>query len=522
MRLWNHPGATRHPSLLRRGAAASLQFIHTFIGRAYSVDALRAIRPALPPDRPDLELRTRIESLILSSMVTATDPIFQPLTINGLTLRNRIVRSSIGGRADYYDGSMSDARIAWDRHFARGGIAAIISSNSGIRTDGFAVPGYASIDHDRTIPSWRKLVNEVHKFDCRYIIQLHFSGRQRDLPRKEYIGVLAPSSTDKPDLLYGLRCRRMTIPEIQTLVQDYGHAARRARESGADGIEIVACNGYMLHQFLSSAINDRTDEYGGDLRSRARILLEVLQSVRAAVGRDFFVSMKISGRDDHNAYSGPFNRTIGNTIEDTVAVSRWLKEAGLDAVHLSQGDSFPHPLVPAGMLPTEEARRTYAAMFYEGTRAPMTFLLLQFKLFRRLIEWNWARRMTYKRDGVLLPDKIEGMNQLDAAKIRQGSGLPVFCVGGWQTAGRIREALSAGNCDVVTIARGLLANPDLVHRFAEGHDAPEKPCTYCNKCAVHVLLHPLACWEESRFESREQMFEEAYRIYKEAAVGARE
>src|SRR5262245_60441414 len=210
------------------------------------------------------------------------DPIFQPLTINGLTLKNRVVRSSLGGRVDYYDGSMSDARIAWDRRFARGGVAAIISSNAGIRTDGIAVPGYASIDNDGTIPSWRALVQEVHKYDCRYIIQLHFSGRQRDIPRKEFIGVLAPSATDKPDLLYGLRSRRMTVPEIQELVRGYGHAARRAREAGADGVEIVACNGYILHQFLSSAINDRTDEYNGDLKARARVLLDVIGSVRAA------------------------------------------------------------------------------------------------------------------------------------------------------------------------------------------------------------------------------------------------
>ena len=126
-----------------------------------------------------------------------SDPIFQPLTINGLTLKNRVVRSSLGGRVDYYDGSMSDARIAWERRFARGGISAIISSNAGIRTDGIAVPGYASIDDDRTIPSWRALVTEVHKYDCRYIIQLHFSGRQRDLPRKEFVGVLAMSATDR-------------------------------------------------------------------------------------------------------------------------------------------------------------------------------------------------------------------------------------------------------------------------------------------------------------------------------------
>ncbi len=450
---------------------------------------------------------------------STTDPIFQPLTINGLTLKNRVVRSSLGGRVDYYDGSMSEARIAWDTRFARGGISAIISSNAGIRTDGIAVPGYASIDHDRTIPSWRTLVNEVHKHDCRYIIQLHFSGRQRDLPRKEFADVLAMSSTDRPDRLYGLRCRRMTVTEIQQLVRDYAQAARRAREAGADGIEIVACNGYLLHQFLSSAINDRTDDYNGDLKVRARILLEVLAAVRGAVGRDYFVSMKLSGRDEHNASSAPFNRTVGNTLEDTKAVSRWLADAGLDAIHLSQGDSFPHPLVPAGRLPVDESRHSMAAMFYEGRRAQTNFFFMQFAPFRRLFEWTWGRRMPFKRGRTLLPDKVEGMNEGDAAAIKAASGLPVFCVGGWQTADRMRDALRAGRCDVITIARGLLANPDMVQRFAEGQNAPARPCTYCNRCLVNALLQPLACWEEARFDSREQMFEEAYRVYKEAAVG---
>src|SRR3954454_22859263 len=100
-------------------------------------------------------------------MATApsNDPVFRPLTINGVRFKNRVVRSSLGGRVDYYDGSMSEARIAWDTRFARGGVAAIISSNSGIRPDGMAVPGYATIDDDRTIPSWRRLVSEVHEHD---------------------------------------------------------------------------------------------------------------------------------------------------------------------------------------------------------------------------------------------------------------------------------------------------------------------------------------------------------------------
>ena len=451
--------------------------------------------------------------------MTHTDPIFQPLTINGVTFKNRIVRSSLGGRIDYYDGSMSDARIAWDCRFAKGGVAAIVSSNSGIRTDGVAVPGYATIDDDRTVASWRRLVAEVHKYDCRYIIQLHFSGRQRDVPRKEFVDTVPPSATDRPDPLYGLRARRMTIPEIHGVVQAYAQAARRAREAGADGVEIVACNGYLLHQFLSSAINDRDDAYNGDLRARARMTLEVLKAVRATVGRDFFVSMKLSGEDDHNAYTAPFSRTTGNTLADTMELSRWLAEAGLDAIHVSMGDSFPHPLIPAGRLPTDDARRVYAAMYFDGTRAPLTFLLLQFKVFRRLIEWNWGRRMSYKVGNALLPDRIQGMNQGAAARIRQASGLPVFCVGGWQYAGRIREALTAEHCDICSIARGLLANPDLVHLFAAGQDRPARPCTYCNKCAVNALLYPLACWDESRFDSPEQMYEDAYRVYREAAVG---
>ncbi len=302
------------------------------------------------------------------------DPIFQPLTINRLTLKNRVVRSSLGGRVDYYDGSMSNARIAWDRRFARGGVSAIISSNVGIRTDGIAVPGYASIDHDRTIPSWRALIEEVHRYDCRYIIQLHFSGRQRDLPRKEYLGIHPPSSTDRPDLLYGLRCRRMTIPEIRDVVSAYADAARRARDAGADGIEIVACNGYLLHQFLSGAINDRTDDYNGDLRTRARIVLDVLSAVRAAVGRDFFVSMKLSGRDAHNAFSAPFVREVGNTIEDTMQLSRWLAEAGLDAIHVSQGDTFPHPLVPAGLLPADDSRYSLAGLYLRRHPGPVHVL----------------------------------------------------------------------------------------------------------------------------------------------------
>lgn len=449
------------------------------------------------------------------------DPIFQPLTVNGVTFKNRIFRSSISGRLDFYDGSMSEAKIAWETRFARGGVGAVISPNSGIRPDGMAIPGYATIADDSSIPSWRRLVDEVHKHDCRYIIQLHFSGRQRDLPRKEFTDVLPLSATEKPDLLYGLKGRQMTIPEINQLVQDYAQAARRAQEAGADGIEIVACNGYLLHQFLGSAINTRDDDYNGDLRARARLILEVLRAVRAEVGPEFLISMKLSARDAHDAFAAPLVREVGNTLEETMELSKWLADAGLDVIHLSQGDSFPHPMVPAGRLPTDDARRLFAALYYEGTRTALAFRALQYAPIRRLVAWIWGRRMPYMKGHDLLPDVIEGMSEHDAARIKQASGLPVICVGGWQSAGRIRSALTADRCDVVSIARGLVANPDLVHQFAQGQDAPERPCTYCNKCMINVVEYPLACWEEDRFDSPQQMYDQAYRVYQEAAVGTR-
>ena len=233
----------------------------------------------------------------------------------------------------------------------------------------------------------------------------------------------------------------------------------------------MACNGYLLHQFLSSAANDRTDEFNGDLRTRAKVLLAAIASVRNAVGRDFFVSVKLSGRDDHNAWTAPLNRTVGNTIEDTVEVARWLAEAGVDAIHLSQGDSFPHPRVPAGSFPLTMPAHIRGDVLRRVARSD-DFFLLQFALIRRVIAWNWGRRMPFQRGGSLLPEAIEGMNQEDAAKIKSGSGLPVICVGGWQTAAPIRQALVAGRCDVVSIARGLLANRDLVNRFAEDKAAP--------------------------------------------------
>jgi 2,4-dienoyl-CoA reductase-like NADH-dependent reductase (Old Yellow Enzyme family) len=91
--------------------------------------------------------------------------------------------------------------------------------------------------------------------------------------------------------------------------------------------------------------------------------------------------------------------------------------------------------------------------------------------------------------------------------------VPVICTGGFQTASVIRRAIQQGDCDAVSIARPLIANNDLVNLFAAGHDRAPRPCTYCNRCLMNVLMNPLGCYEEKRFDSHEDMINQVMSVY---------
>src|SRR5262245_38273000 len=223
------------------------------------------------------------------------DIIFQPLGFKNLTVKNRVFRSNISGRFDNYDGSGNQARLNWEVKCAKGGVGAIISSFVPVHLRGRIVPNYAMIDNDSRIPFWREVGRAVHEHDCKFILQLSHSGRQRDIDGIEYPKGL--SSTDKSDPIHGFRCERMTIAQIREVAQAFAEGARRAREAGLDGVELHGANGYLITQFLSSAINDRTDEYGGSLENRARFVLDIVRAIRARVGDDFHLQMKISATE---------------------------------------------------------------------------------------------------------------------------------------------------------------------------------------------------------------------------------
>ena len=433
------------------------------------------------------------------------DAIFQPLKFKNLTVKNRIFRSNISGRLDNYDGSGNQARINWEVKFAKGGVGGIMSSFVPVLIRGRIMPNYATIDTDERIPFWRKVGEAVHQYDCKYILQLSHGGRQRDVPGVEYpIGL---SSTDKSDPLHGFECQRMTKADIKDTVTAFAEGARRAREAGLDGVELHGANGYLITQFLSSAINDRTDEYGGPIENRARFVIEIVKAIRARVGPDFHLQMKISAVDHNNALLFLKLEGEGNTLDESIKVCKWLIDAGVDSIHVSTGSSFPHPRNPAGSdIPVDVLKQTYEQLASSGEHTLRNFIFFQGKVTGQIFHDAWLKA------GVP-PDQIEGLTLPDARAIKQAVTVPVITTGGFQTASFIRQAIERGDTDAVSIARPLVANNDLVNQFAAGKDRADKPCTYCNKCLSHVVEHPIACYEESRFASYDDMIHEAMSVF---------
>ncbi|HLF24902.1 MAG TPA: NADH:flavin oxidoreductase [Anaerolineae bacterium] len=438
------------------------------------------------------------------------DILFEPVRFRNLTVKNRIFRSNLAGRFDNYDGSGNQARINWEVKFARGGVGAIVSSFAPVSIRGRILPNYAAIDRDERIPFWRRLGEAVHAHDCKYILQLSHAGRQQDIGGIENSEKKALSSTSQTESFHGFECQSMTPDEINETIRHFADGARRARLAGLDGVELHGANGYLITQFLSSGINDRRDEYGGSLENRARFVLDIIRAIRREVGADFHVQVKISAVDHHNAVI-PWERK-GNTLQDSIQVCRWIEAAGADALHVSTGSMFPHPRNPAGGLPASIAARTYDTMLSSGVYTFRNYLLARYRWLRPIFRFLWNRSVT---------GAIEGINVSDARAIKQHVTIPVLCTGGFQTASVIRQVISAGDCDAVTIARALIANNDLVHLFAQGKDRPDRPCTYCNKCLVNVLENPIGCYEVSRYDGDyDKMIGEIMAVFQPSAFEA--
>lgn len=431
------------------------------------------------------------------------DPIFQPLKFRNLTVKNRIFRSSISGRWDNYDGSGTQARVNWEEKFAKGGVGAIITSFVPVHITGRILPGYPMIDADDKIPFWRHVIDTVHKYDCKFIIQLSHGGRQRDVPGVENFMSPGISSTSHQDTFHGLLSKAATQQQINDLVDWFAKGARRAREAGADGVELHSSHGYLFTQFLSSAINDRKDKYGGSTENRARFLIEVIRAIRKEVGNDFHLQAKLNALDAGNALY-PWEKK-GNTLEESLQIAQMAEAEGVDAVHVSMGSIFPHPFIPSGAFPPDELNWWYGGMASSGVRGYFNYALFHFKILRPFFLYLWNRLKKTR--------PVEAVCAEEAREFKRRLNVPIINTGGYQDGTLIRKVIREGYVDAVSIARPLIANNNLPLILKAG-DAPTKPCTFCNRCLVNAIANPLGCYDPRRFSSHEEMVKEVMTVYR--------
>jgi len=433
---------------------------------------------------------------------TSTAAIFTPLKFRNLEVKNRVFRSSISGRFDNEDGSPTQTRLNWESKFAAGGVGAIITSYVPVLIEGRIINQYATIHRDDFIPLWGKIVRSVHDHGAKFIIQLSHSGRQMDLPGIHNLGRRPLSSTSKREPINGIACKAMNQAELDGIVKAFADGAWRAREAGADGVELHSANGYLFSQFLSSGINDRTDRYGGPLANRARFLLDVIAAIRARVGPGFHLQAKLGAVDHNNVI--PWEKK-GNDLNDAIRIAQWCEKAGVDAIHVSSGSSFPHPLNPPGDLPIELLATTYDTMISSSGHGMRNFLMFRYPALRWIFHWLWFR--------LKKGHPIEGVSLSESRAIKASVSIPVIVTGGFQNASVVADAINSGACDGVSIARSLIANNDLVKIWQSGRNLPDRPCTYCNRCLVNAPKNPLGCYEPLRYPNHEAMVETIMSIY---------
>lgn len=352
---------------------------------------------------------------------------FEPVDLGQLRIKNRIVRSATVEKCRLEDGAIDPALAARYRTYAEGEVGMIITGMAGVGRNACLGPGMINL-MEQTPADIKVFVDGAQVNGCKVVVQLSHCGavaqvlHDGDRP-------FGPSELQLRENAPVIRA--MTTDEIADVVRGFADSALKCKQAGADGVQLHGAHGYLICQFLSPFYNKRTDAYGGPIENRARLLFEAYDAVRAAVGANYPVMVKINYSDLVDG---------GLTPEDSTWVCQELDRRGIDAIELSAGVGLGRESSPSRRV-NEAADEAYFAQ--------------------------------------------------PALELAEVVNAAVISVGGYRTPAVIEDVLNRGKIAAVSMCRPFIREPGLAARWKAGDLRPAE-CISCSKCfAPKTLICPV-------------------------------
>lgn len=359
--------------------------------------------------------------------------LFEPFSLSGLTLKNRFVRAATYEGMCTAGGIHTEAQAQLYERLAAARVGLILTGLTAVDPGGRSAPNTGVVQDSVEADSMlARLADRVHRHGAAIALQLAHAGRS-SLPLEEGMDVVAPSPV--PASITGIVPRTLETSEIELLVEKFAWGANKAKRLGFDAVEIHAAHGYLISNFLSPYMNQRSDAYGGCLENRARFLLGIIDAVRQAVGPGFPILVKLNTED--------FVAEGGLTVLEACQIARVLEESGVDALELTGGT------------------------------------------------WDSEKGHGSIRKGI--PQRHpEAHFRTNAEAIRKEVRLPLLLVGGIRSFETAEEIVSSGVVDLISLSRPLIHEPDLVARWTDGDRRPSS-CVSCNRCLTLLLEKGFGC-----------------------------
>lgn len=363
--------------------------------------------------------------------------LFTPLSIGKVSIKNRFAMAPMGplGLGDE-QGGFNQRGIDYYTARARGGTGLIITGvtfvDNTIEEHGMPNCPNSTYNPVQFVRTAREMTERVHAYNARIFLQMSGGFGRVTIPTNlgEFPPV-APSPIQHRWL--DKTCRALTVDEIHELVRDFGEGAYNAKRAGFDGVQIHAVHeGYLIDQFAISLFNQRTDEYGGSLENRLRFAREIVEEIKRRCGQDFPVMLRYSPKSfikalREGALPGEEFEEKGRDLPEGVEAAKLLVSYGYDALDVDVGS-------------------------YDA--------------------WWWSHPPMYQKKGLYMPY---------AKLVKENVNVPVLCAGRMDDPDMAEGAVMDGVCDIISLGRPLLADPDYVNKLRRGERKCIRPCISCQE-----------------------------------------